>query len=167
MRKLILFTALFAWLNGEVVTLTQEVPVYRSVEVERVVSNQVPTQECWEEEVPVQQYRNSPSTGDALGAIIGGTAGGILGNQIGKGGGKTAAMVGGAILGSIIGQNLAQKEPPPPPSYQRVRRCKTVYRSENKRIIEYKNYARVMGKEIVKYSSQPLRSIPVRITIEY
>ncbi|MRJ03132.1 MAG: glycine zipper 2TM domain-containing protein [Epsilonproteobacteria bacterium] len=147
-------------LFGEVMTFTKEVPVYRSEESSRYVSNRVPVEECWDEEVPVED-----SGSEMVGAIIGGTAGGILGHQVGGGSGKTAATVGGAIIGTLIGKSLAEREARP--GYKIVRRCRTRYRDEQRRIVEYRNYARVLGREIVKYSDRPLRSIPVKITIEY
>ncbi len=164
MKKLafLLSLALVSNLFAEIITFTKRVPVYKSVEVQRVVTKRVPYEECWQEEVPQDYYDDDDET---LGAIIGGAAGGIIGHQIGGGSGKTAATVGGAIIGTLIGKSLAQREPRA--GYKIIKRCRTRYKESEERIIEYKNYARVMGREIVKYSDRPLRSISVRVTLEY
>jgi hypothetical protein len=77
-----------------------------------------PRQECWNEQVQVQQRG-----GDAGGAIIGGIAGGLLGNQVGHGNGRTAATAVGAITGAMVGERMSSQ-----PGYytQNVQRCRTV-----------------------------------------
>ena len=161
MKKFAILTAtlMASQLFAEVITFTKEVPVVRSVETTRYVVERRPIEECWNEEVPVED--NS----DVVGAIIGGAAGGILGHQIGGGSGKTAATIGGAVLGTIVGKNLAEKSARP--GYRIIKRCRTRYEERERRVVEYKNYARVMGRQIVKYSDRPLRTIPVKVTIEY
>ena len=151
-------------LFAEVITFTKRVPVIKSVEVERIITKRVPYEECWEEEVPADYYEGDG--GETLGAIIGGAAGGILGHQVGAGSGKTAATVGGAIIGTLIGKNLADRDRVRP-GYKLVKRCRTRYKESENRVIEYKNYATIMGREIVKYSKRPLRHIDVRVTLEY
>ena len=163
--KRVVFVVAFALVSvavAEVMTFTKKVPVYKSVEVSRYVTERVPYQECWEEEVPVEY---DDGTDETLGALIGGAAGGVLGHQIGGGSGKTAATVGGAIIGTLIGKNLAKRDRFR--DYRVVRRCRTRYKESERRIAEYKNYARVMGRTIVRYSDRPLRYIRVRVTIEY
>ena len=163
MKKLALLVsvALVSQLMAEVITFTKKVPVYKSVEVSRYVTERVPYEECWEEEVPI----DCDNGDETLGAIIGGAAGGVLGHQIGGGSGKTAATVGGAIIGTLIGKNLAKRREYR--DYQVVKRCRTRYKEQRKRIAEYKNYARVMGRTIVRYSDRPLRHIRVHVTLEY
>ena len=149
-------------LNAEVITFTKYVPVRKSVQIERVVVERAPVEECWYEDVPVDER-----TGDeTVGAIIGGAAGGILGHQVGRGSGKTAATVGGAIIGTLIGKSLAERSRVEP-GYKRVRRCRTRYKERERRVYEYRNIAYVEGRKIVKYSDRPLREIPVKVTIEY
>ncbi|QYG08902.1 glycine zipper 2TM domain-containing protein [Janthinobacterium sp. PAMC25594] len=77
-----------------------------------------PRQECWNEQVQVQQRGY-----DAGGTIIGGIAGGLLGNQVGHGNGRTAATAVGAITGAMVGERMSSQ-----PSYstQSVQRCRTV-----------------------------------------
>jgi uncharacterized protein YcfJ len=162
MMKKVLYLLVFAAISNlmaEVVTFTKKVPVYKSVEVQRVIERRVPYEECWDEEVIEED--NS----DVVGAIIGGAAGGILGHQIGGGSGKDVATVGGAIIGTLVGKNLAENN-----SQDRVRvvkRCRTRYKIEEDRIVEYKNYAKIMGREVVKYSTKPLRYIRADITVKY
>ncbi len=165
MRKvaIALSLVLSAQLFGEVIHFAKRVPVYKSVEVRHIVTRKVPYEECWEEEIPVEEY---DERSDTLGAIIGGAAGGILGHQVGGGSGKTAATVGGAIIGTLIGKNLAERSRARP-GYQRVKRCRTRYKESEETIVEYKNYAKVMGRRIVKYSDRPLRYIRVNVTLEY
>ena len=162
MKKIaVLFIPLMvSYLFAEVITFTKKVPVYKSVEVERIVVKRVPYEECWEEEVI-----DEDDNGDVVGAIIGGAAGGILGHQIGGGSGKDVATVGGAIIGTLVGKNLAEKSKRD--GYKVVKRCRTRYKESEEKVVEYKNYARVMGREIVKYSSRPLRYIRVKVTLEY
>ncbi len=163
MKKVLVLSALLlgSQLFAEVVDFVKKVPVYKSVEVHRIVTERVPYQECWEEEVPQDEYESD----DTLGAIIGGAAGGILGHQVGRGGGRTAATVGGAIVGTLIGKNLAERSKSP--GYRTIKRCRTRYKESERRIVEYKNYAKVMGRRIVKYSDRPLRYIRVHVTLEY
>ncbi len=165
MKKVVILVAfaLISTTMAEVITFTKRVPVYKSVEVSRYVTERVPYEECWEEEVPVEYDRGGGD--ETLGALIGGAAGGVLGHQIGGGSGKTAATVGGAIIGTLIGKNLAKRREYP--GYRVVRRCRTRYKESERRIAEYKNYARVMGKTIIRYSDRPLRYIRVHVTVEY
>ena len=162
MKKLVLSLLVLFTVSSlaEVITYSENIPVYKSEKIYRVITKRVPYEECWEEEVPVSQ--NGDGT---VGALIGGVAGGIIGHQIGKGSGKTAATIGGAIVGTIVGKNLAEKGASP--GYKIVKRCRTKYTETKERIIEYKNYAEFNGQEIVKYSSRPLRKIKIRVTIEY
>ncbi|MES2069698.1 MAG: glycine zipper 2TM domain-containing protein [Pseudomonadota bacterium] len=76
-----------------------------------------PRQECWNEQTASPAA--SPGYG---GAIIGGLAGGLLGNQVGGGNGKTVATAVGAMTGAVVGDRMSGGAP----SYQAVRRCRTV-----------------------------------------
>ncbi|RUM43738.1 MAG: hypothetical protein DSY46_07475 [Hydrogenimonas sp.] len=150
-----LFAESFSWYDS--------VPVIRSEPIYRTVTVRTPIEECWDEEVPV-----SRSSDGTLGAIIGGAAGGILGHQVGGGSGKTAATVGGAIIGTLVGKNLSEQSGGNEPAYRIERRCKVRYkeRTEN-RFVGYKNYARYKGREIVKFSDEPLKKIDLTITVNY
>jgi uncharacterized protein YcfJ len=76
-----------------------------------------PRQECWNEQVPVQTAYQGYG-----GAIVGGLAGGILGNQVGGGNGRTIATALGAVTGAVVGDRMSSSAP----SYQTVKRCRTV-----------------------------------------
>ena len=155
MKKLLFIISCIMLLNAESFTTYDRVEVSYSEPVYRTVTVNVPTEECWDEEV---------EENDDAGALIGGIAGGIIGHQVGKGGGKTAATVGGAILGTIIGKNLSDKEP----TYRVERRCKKRYlEKRERRLVGYNNYARYKGREIVKFSKQRLHSIDIAVTVEY
>jgi len=159
-RVAFLLTIAASMVMAESFSWHESVKVIRSEPTYRTVTIRTPIEECWDEEVPVS--RNSDGT---LGAIIGGAAGGILGHQVGKGSGKTAATIGGAVIGTLVGKSLAQRNARP--GYRMVRRCRTKYSQERDVVIEYKNFAKVQGRTIVKYSDRPLNTIPVTITIEY
>ncbi len=162
MKKIALLSivALCTQLFAQTITFSKWVPVYKSVQIERIVEEQRPYRECWYEEVP-----EDSSSDETAGALIGGVAGGIIGHQIGGGSGKTAATIGGAIIGTLVGKNLAERNSRP--GYKTIKRCRTKYQNSQRRVIEYKNYARVMGHDIVKYSDRPLDHIRVHVTVEY
>ncbi|WP_200762608.1 glycine zipper 2TM domain-containing protein [Nitrosophilus alvini] len=163
MKKLIVGSIfLVSALFGETFTYTEYLPVTKSEPNYRIVTKRVPYQECWDEQVPV----SSSSSDGTLGAVIGGAAGGILGHQVGEGSGKTAATIGGAVIGTLVGKSLAEKQQPAP-GYQIVKRCRTKYQETQERILEYKNYANFNGHQIIKFSNQPLKQIPVTVTVTY
>jgi uncharacterized protein YcfJ len=82
------------------------------------VSQQVPTQQCYEED----RYVGGGGTADtAAGAIIGGA----IGNQFGEGDGKTAMTVLGAILGADVATRNANNG-----HVERVTVCDTVYTAQ-------------------------------------
>lgn len=157
---LLVVASSFVWAQSY--TYTENVRVIKSEPIYRTVTKKVPVEECWDEYVPVE-----PQGGDGtLGAVIGGVAGGILGSQVGKGSGKTAATVGGALVGTMVGKELGERSAPPP-GYQTQRRCRTSYQETEEQISEYRNIAKYHGYEIIKFSSYPLKEIPVTITISY
>ncbi len=146
---------------------TEYVKVVSSEPAYEEVTEQVPYQECWDEQVPVQEYRRS---GDrTAGALIGGAAGGLLGHQISKGSGKDVATIGGAILGTLVGSNLAEQNGGYASTrYVTRRRCTTKYRTHTEqRSMGYKNVGYYKGRKIVTYSDHRLRRIPVTVTISY
>jgi uncharacterized protein YcfJ len=143
-------------------TFTKNIPVEQSLEVDRYITRNVPVRECWDEEV---SPTGSGGSG-AVGALLGGAAGGLLGHQVGGGSGKTAATIGGAVIGTLVGKSLAERGGSVRES-EVVRRCRTRYENRRERVVEYKNIGYVMGRQIIKYSDRPLRSIPVKITVEY
>jgi uncharacterized protein YcfJ len=101
-----------------------------------------PRQECWNEQVQVQQRGN-----DAGGVIIGGIAGGLLGNQVGRGNGRTAATAVGAITGAMVGERISSQ-----PGYytQNVQRCRTVI--EHVQVPVYHEPAQVWVEEPPAYA---------------
>src|SRR5262249_54888201 len=80
---------------------TEFAPVVASVPVYERVNT--PRQECWNENVTVQESR---SGGSPLGAIVGGIAGGVIGHQIGSGRGNAVATGAGAVAGAVIGDRV-------------------------------------------------------------
>ena len=158
-------------LNAQSFVIQDKAEVIRSKPIYRNVIKRVPYQECWDEQVPVQNYYNDDgnSIDNNFGALIGGVAGGILGHQLGGGSGKTAATVGGAIIGTIVGKNLSKKHRRGYTSdYKSERKCVTKYSETRDRVITgYKNFAYYQGRKIIKFSSKPLRFIQIRKIIEF
>ncbi|MBK4733002.1 glycine zipper 2TM domain-containing protein [Noviherbaspirillum pedocola] len=77
-----------------------------------------PRQECWNEQVPVQ------NAGQGYGGVVlGGLAGGILGNQVGGGNGRAVATAVGAVTGALVGDQIANSGGP---GFRSVQRCRTV-----------------------------------------
>ena len=146
--------------------------VVRSQPIYRDVIKRTPYQECWDEQVPVTSYYDTPSRNNSpLGALIGGVAGGIIGHQVGGGHGRDVATIGGAIIGSIVGNNLSHQQRNTGSyvsGYKTVRKCVTKYDESSDRVItRYKNIAYYHGKKIVKFSDRPLKYIHITKIIEY
>ncbi len=157
-------------LSAESFIIQDRAEVVRSKPIYRDVIKRVPYQECWDEQVPVEEYYDDNSANDNIGALIGGVAGGILGHQVGGGGGKIAATVGGAIIGTIVGKNLSRNHQSRSytSGYKTVRKCVTKYSESSDRVItRYKNIAYYNGRKIVKFSDRPLKYIQIRKIIEY
>lgn len=143
------------------VRVTKSYPIYEDIR------EKTPYQECRNEKVRVENNRGRRE--DALGSLIGGVAGGILGHQVGKGRGNTAATIGGAILGTVIGQNVHKNRRARDDYYYENRQiCETRYRVQNRKVLSgYNNIGYYNNQEIKKFSRNPMRDIPVKITISY
>jgi uncharacterized protein YcfJ len=81
-----------------------------------------PRQQCWTENVAVQQPSQPRGVG---GSIIGGIAGGLLGSQVGGGNGRVAAAAVGAMTGAVVGDRMENNQAPVV-SERPVQRCRTV-----------------------------------------
>ncbi len=165
MKKILIFGLCIiipASIWADSLSFRQKVRVIKSTPEYRTVTKRIPYQECWDEQVPVNQ--NGDGT---VGALIGGVAGGILGHQIGGGSGKTAATVGGAIIGTLVGKNLAENSNSAP-RYKTQRKCVTKYEERTSdKFVGYRNIARYRGRTITKYSNKPLRFINLNIKVTY
>ena len=177
-RLIIISTLLVGALSAESFSFTKNIRVIKSHPQYETVSNDEPYQECRDVRVRVDRaygggYDNQDKDRVA-GSIIGGTIGGVIGHQIGEGKGKDVATVGGAILGTIVGGNMASNRSQAQgvysqPQYQTKRECVTKYRrrASQRRLSGYENIAFYQGREIKKYSDEPLSYIPVTITVSY
>ncbi len=166
----LLLTGIGFSLSAESFVTHDRAEVIKSKPIYRDIIKRIPYQECWDEQLPIQEYYDEGNTNDNIGALIGGVAGGILGHQVGGGSGKVAATVGGAIIGTIVGKNLSRRDHKQSYTggYRTVRKCVTKYNESNDRVItSYKNIAYYNGKRIVKFSDKPLRYIQIRKIIEY
>jgi len=145
--------------------------VINSKPIYKIITKSIPIQECWDEQVPVQRYRNSYSNSqNPLGLIIGGIAGGVIGHQVGRGRGKDLATVGGALIGTMVGHNLSRRNQQRDSytTYETQKRCSTSYQtSKQRKIVAYKNIAKYKGKKIIKISDKRLRYIPISIRTNY
>ncbi len=158
-------------MQAEEIEYTTYVKVVSSEPAYERVVEQEPYEECWDERVPVREYRGGGGGDTTAGAIIGGAAGGILGHQISKGSGKDVATIGGAILGTLVGSNIASQGAQggyETTRYVTRRKCVTKYRSRTvNRSMGYKNIGYFKGRKIVKFSDRKLSRIPVTVTISY
>lgn len=119
-----------------------------------------PRQQCWMEQVPVQQ-RQQRGIG---GAIVGGLAGGVLGSQIGGGSGRTAAAAVGAMTGAIVGDRMENDQQAMVVN-QPVQRCQMVDQWETRNngyavTYEYRGHT---ATTILPY--EPGNRIPVRVSV--
>jgi len=166
--KLLSLLATTGLLQAETLQFTEYVSVSSSVAEYQTVQQQVPYQECYDEQVPVA--RANSATNNIGGSILGGAIGGVLGHQIGDGKGNDIATIGGAILGTIVGGNtIGANQQYNQPQYQTRRNCVTKYRQSTgqRQFVGYKNVGYYKGKKIIKYSNEKLTSIPVTVTIDY
>lgn len=179
MKKIaIILTLAAVILQANSYTIEDKVRVTKSKPIYKTVTNRIPYQECWNEDVPVRKFRQShrssyARSSDPFGSLIGGVAGGILGNQVGKGRGKTVATIGGALIGTIVGHNLSNRgerrqRRDSYTSYESQQQCSTRYtETSEERFMGYKNIGHYKGKKIVKISQRKLRYIPIHIRINY
>lgn len=149
--------------SGSIFSDIEYVPVTRSEPNYSTITKNIPQQECWDEQVAVQ---NGGGGNDVIGGLVGAAIGGALGSQIGKGSGKTAATIGGAAIGTMMGQGANRA--PSTTSYQTVRKCDTRYTTQTENVLSgYTNYAKFRGRDIAKVSDQPLKEIKITITYSY
>ncbi len=167
MKKLLTLLALGALAQAETMQFTEYVVVSESRPQYQLLSQREPYQECYERErAPKRVYHDN-----VTGSVIGGAIGGVLGHQVGRGKGKDAATIGGAILGTIVGGNVITNEQRYRPQrvYPSRQECTTRYRQGPRRqeLVGYENIAYYKGKRIVKFSSQPLRRIPLQVRVDF
>lgn len=151
---------------------TKYIKVVRHVKIYKTIRREVPYQSCHFETVPVQhttyvdEYQRNPGA-----PLLGGLVGGVIGHQFGKGKGKDLATAVGAIGGAMIAnKNYGVKHyrrPVTTTTYEQRRVCNTYYRTEERRVVRWKNIGYYKGKRIVKISKYRLRRIPVRIRVSY
>jgi len=81
--------------------------VVKASPIIKVVTVNVPRQECWQEEVAYNEPRHHRS---ATPTILGSIIGGVIGNEIGNNkSSKKVGTVAGAILGGSIGRDIGHK----------------------------------------------------------
>ena len=139
-------------------------PVLGVEPVSRVEKHSTPYQDCWTEQVRIDDYY-PPDSGnfsysDALfgqnsytGTILGGLVGGGIGHALGhRKANKKAGAIAGGLLGGAIGYDLTRNRRPDQnhyearPRYESQQRCTTRYETyEEEKIIGYQVRYRYNG----------------------
>jgi uncharacterized protein YcfJ len=132
-------------------------PIYETVKVSR------PVEECWTEQVVVDDGRR----GSVAGTIAGGIIGGAVGHQFGRGRGKTALTVAGTLLGASIGHDLTRR---PGRAYRVVHQehCELVEQIEyQEQLVGYRVKYRYKGETFyTRTDEHPGERIRVRVDVD-
>ena len=119
-----------------------------------------PREEC--HDVQVQKQAQPKDSHRVTGTVIGGVAGGLLGSTIGGGTGRTVATVAGAAGGAYAGNQVQKNMQKKDVVTTTERRCTTVNDTSQK-LVGYDVTYRLQGKEsIVRTSSKPGPTLPVK-----
>ncbi|MFK7864751.1 MAG: glycine zipper 2TM domain-containing protein [Pseudohongiellaceae bacterium] len=137
-------------------------PIYRIVEIEE------PREQCWEEEVVVEQRsrRQASTTPVIVSTILGGAIGNAVGNN--RSSQRVGAVVG-AVLGHSVGRDIVRNRGGRNQQYvETVERCDTVYEQvQEERLVGYQVTYLYQGEErTVRADSDPGEQIRVRISVE-
>jgi uncharacterized protein YcfJ len=99
--------ALASAVSADSQRLSIEAPVVSASPVVKIVTDRIPHQACWNEQVRVaSRSGHSSAVPQVLGAVIGGVAGGAIGDNTGHQG---VIATAGALLGAAIGHDQAHK----------------------------------------------------------
>lgn len=137
-------------------------PIYRVIEIEE------PREQCWEEEIVVEQRagRQGGSTPVLVSTILGGAIGNAVGSN--KSSQRVGAVVG-AVLGHSIGRDIVRSRGGRNQQYvETVERCNTVYdQVQEERLVGYKVTYLYEGEErTVRADSDPGEQIRIRVSFE-
>ena len=103
--------------------------------VTRVVTNKIPHQSCWQEEVDVVKHKSN-RTPTLLGAIIGGGLGNAVGHNSSNQ--KVGAVVG-AVLGASVANDISRNRHSAETYTVTEQRCKTEYEiRETEKVVGYR-----------------------------
>jgi uncharacterized protein YcfJ len=154
--------SVWAQTNFEYAPVVDSRPIYQVVEVS------APQQQCWEEEVVRDQYRDNPNTGTPV--LLSTLIGGAIGNSIGhnKSNQRVGAVVG-ALLGRSIGRDIVrQSNQSQSLEYEVIQRCNTVYQQrEEERLMGYQVTYLYNGEEFsVRTDTDPGEQIRIRVSVE-
>jgi uncharacterized protein YcfJ len=129
MKKLLLssciaYLALSSNVQADTQHLNLDAPVVSVSPVVRVVTDKIPHQSCWNEQVRVESRSGHRSAvPQVLGAVIGGAVGGAIGDNSGHQG---IIATAGALLGGAIGRDQAHRRSSQT-RYVTEQRCATDY----------------------------------------
>ncbi len=160
----------YSSLNEPRNTHTKYVKVEKYVRVYDDVYEDIPYEDCYDKKVKIYEQNQAPNPGAV---IVGSVVGGLLGNKLSRKShhrfNRRAATIGGVALGGVLGGALSSKhQRKDSNSYEIKRVCERKYRQQKRRVLAgYDNIGYYDGMEIVKFSTQKLRQIPVRISIDY
>ena len=148
--------------NFEYAQVIKSRPIYQVVEVS------TPQQQCWEEEVVRDHYREDRNSGTSvlLSTIIGGAIGNAVGHN--KSNRRVGAVVG-AMLGRSIGRDIMRNSNQAQAlEYEVVQRCNTVYEQhEEERLMGYQVTYLYNGEEYsVRTDADPGEQIRIRVSVE-
>ena len=134
--------------------------VLRVEPVSAVTRDQVPHQECYDQQVEQHSSGNSTAA-TVLGAVIGG----VLGHTVGKGDGRKAATVVGAVAGGAVGNRASDHGGDYQTTQTRCREVNAV--SEQRRIVGYDVEYRYRGDVYMsRLSYDPGDRLHVRIRVD-
>lgn len=121
-------------------TVLRSVPVTERVRISR------PTQQCWDESVPVE----TPSSGSSsmTGTIVGGIIGAAIGNAVGHSNtNKKVGAVAGGVLGASVGHDISSRNSGSTVHYETQQRC------DNSEAVSYED--RVVAYDVTyRYRNQ-------------
>ncbi|MBB5192430.1 uncharacterized protein YcfJ [Silvimonas terrae] len=154
MKKVVLLIS-FAGMAG----LAQAAEYGRVINTTPVVQQvSVPQQQCWDEQVQVQQPRTYG------GALLGGIFGGLLGNTVGHGNGNVAATAAGAVVGALAGDSIANQNAGV--STQNVRRCSTTQTMQQRTVGYDVTYEYAGQRYTTRMAYDPGREVPITIGVD-
>lgn len=155
-------------LNVQAQTSYEYADVLASTPIYRIVETSEPREQCWEEEVIVEQRgsRQNSRTPVIVSTILGGAIGNAVGSN--KSNQRVGAVLG-AVLGHSIGRDIVRTRSGGNQQYvETVERCNTVYEQvQEERLVGYQVTYLYQGQErTVRADSDPGEQIRIRISVE-
>lgn len=145
----------------EYARVTHVEPIYETT------SYRAPREECWTEQVPVQDSSPRSYTAPIVGAIIGGALGNAMGHHSSNQ--KVGAVVG-AALGASVGRDISYRNGGGyrPTGYSDERVCRTVEdRAYQEEVVAYRVSYKYHGRHYTtELPYDPGERLPVNVNVE-